>query len=189
MTAAPTWNYSRSSFLHSLKAWIHQYTSLSWAQWAGQTPFSHHVLLVLRKFSQPSLHCREVVAGILAHTGSTWWSYAEPLHLHLWNAGKGIHSLDKEIWTEDSTSAQCLKGLFLCGALFVEICSCPMPAMALSPAGHEQGRSSMKVHRKRASGVLIPPQNTTPSFWHFYPADILSHSWCLHTDQSSMDSS
>lgn len=63
MIAKPTWHCSGSSFLHSLKAWLHKYTKLSWDQCRGLrglTLFSHHILLLaLKACSQPSPHCGE----------------------------------------------------------------------------------------------------------------------------------
>lgn len=163
MTATPTWHCSGSSFLHSLKAWLHKYTKLSWDWCRRLTPSSHHILLLaLKACSQPSPQGEEAGDGILSHTGSIWWSYIEPLHLQLWkgeNVSKGPHGWGEEIQTEDSTNIQSLKGLsfsflFLGGGRGESICgnvwSCPLPAVALSPAGHEQWSRSMKMLKTRA---------------------------------------
>lgn len=116
---------------------------------------------LLRKYSQPSLHRREEVVGNLAHTGSTWWSYIKPLHLQFWNAGKGIHSLDKEIWTEDNTNAQWLKGLFLCGAFFGNL--------LLSNASHGPLSSRPWARKKLHEGAQEESKWYADTFPEYYP--------------------
>lgn len=118
--------------------------------------------------SQPSPHCGEAGIGVLSHISSIWWSYIEPLHLQLWkgeNVSKGPHGWGEEIRTEESTNIQSLKGLsfsflFLGGGgstgrenICGNVWSCPVPAMALSPAGHEQWSRAMKMPKKKRASM------------------------------------